>query len=1073
MAGSGHRKQRRTGAHVFLSVVMMFTLVFGGAPGFLPAELTNRVFAAVQAEYYVSTSGSDANPGTVEQPFLTIGKAREVIREAKGTMTGDIVVYIRGGRYNEQSTIAFNEADSGNSGYSIIYRNFPHEEPVFVGGRRITDWTPDSGGVYKSHVGTGWKFNTMMENNVRSVKARFPNTGFLTVGASVSGSEKTKFVYQSGDLPNGFDIADAQAYVWVEGNWRQSTVPITGVNSGTRVVTLAAQTAGNIVPGSRYFIKGSKSFLDAPGEFYLDETAGDLYYRPRQTPIGNQVIEAPTTKRLIELKGSSPNATLHHLRFEGLTFTLSEFTNSLPNEDSSTLEGLVYLENADHITLKFNKLLNAGFNGIELNKYAQYNTIYGNWIQHSGLHGIKFSGYATGEGPNGGSSTFGEAYVNKFNTVSNNLIENGGDLVGHSAGIYMGNTGDNEVSYNQVRHYPYSGIELDGSSYFAFPIGGTLYGQSVTFANHWDFAFARNNTIKFNDVSDVLWEGSDGGMIYTWGTGKGNVIDNNRIHDAVGGVKGAIAGVYLDDSSSYVTVKNNIIVRNQGYAVDGSFYPFLIKGIDHVITNNIVADNLYAPKDVIVTKHCCTNQEQTQGLEFTKNILYTANGTHIGRIVPELDTNLPQMAEWDYNTYYHPNGAYNMENIPGDDTYNTWKSLFSNRFDQHSSTADPQFVDAANDNYNVATGSPALAKGFVNIDRINIGLKDDFPFDDPGPTPSTSTYAIADTYAWDGSLNTNYGSDAALQVKLSSAGYNRQSYLKFNMADGFPPQADVGAIVADTANWEAVGSTALNWSNGAMTLSGVQATAWYYGQKYLNEEFAVNLTTDMTVSGAWPSIALRAKDPLTEGPWRNNYMVVLQADRIEIQGNDNAGNTAFNYFVYCDLAGTGTRLVKASAVNTDSGVRLQVKLGDTVVAEYVDTTNLVPNSGYFGLYSWHAPLTVGKAGIVVGQATLRMYGYTGGAGTAVVYGVDDNTWNESTLTWNNAPAMQTTALDQTVLTDTEQYYDFDVTDYVAGKALTNATVSFGLKGFSGEHKSLNFSSRESANKPILIISPTP
>jgi len=45
---------------------------------FAPASMT--VCAATQASYYVSPGGSDINPGTLAQPFLTVTKARDVVR---------------------------------------------------------------------------------------------------------------------------------------------------------------------------------------------------------------------------------------------------------------------------------------------------------------------------------------------------------------------------------------------------------------------------------------------------------------------------------------------------------------------------------------------------------------------------------------------------------------------------------------------------------------------------------------------------------------------------------------------------------------------------------------------------------------------------------------------------------------------------------------------------------------------------------------------------------------------------------------------------------------------------------
>ena len=52
----------------------------------------------------------------------------------------------------------------------------------------------------------------------------------------------------------------------------------------------------------------------------------------------------------------------------------------------------------------------------------------------------------------------------------------------------------------------------------------------------------------------------------------------------------------------------------------------------------------------------------------------------------------------------------------------------------------------------------------------------------PAISTSTTLLASADTYVTDGSTTTNYGTAATLQIKKSSAGYNRQAYLSFDIS---------------------------------------------------------------------------------------------------------------------------------------------------------------------------------------------------------------------------------------------------------------------------------------------------
>jgi len=75
-----------------------------------------------QTNYYVSTSGSDSNPGTITQPWKTI-------QHAANTVSAGDYVYVRGGQYNERVTINV----SGSSGNFITFQNYENENPIIDG----------------------------------------------------------------------------------------------------------------------------------------------------------------------------------------------------------------------------------------------------------------------------------------------------------------------------------------------------------------------------------------------------------------------------------------------------------------------------------------------------------------------------------------------------------------------------------------------------------------------------------------------------------------------------------------------------------------------------------------------------------------------------------------------------------------------------------------------------------------------------------------------------------------------------------------------------------------------------
>ena len=73
--------------------------------------------------FYVSLSGDDANPGTVERPFVTLIRARDAIREAKsrdGASFRGATVHIRGGSYPVDETLELTGEDSGTESGPVV-----------------------------------------------------------------------------------------------------------------------------------------------------------------------------------------------------------------------------------------------------------------------------------------------------------------------------------------------------------------------------------------------------------------------------------------------------------------------------------------------------------------------------------------------------------------------------------------------------------------------------------------------------------------------------------------------------------------------------------------------------------------------------------------------------------------------------------------------------------------------------------------------------------------------------------------------------------------------------------------
>lgn len=91
-----------------------------------------------------------------------------------------------------------------------------------------------------------------------------------------------------------------------------------------------------------------------------------------------------------------------------------------------------------------------------------------------------------------------------------------------------------------------------------------------------------------------------------------------------------------------------------------------------------------------------------------------------------------------------------------------------------------------------------------------------------------------------------------------------------------------------------------------------------------------------------------------------------------------------------------------------------------------------------------------------------------------VRGVDDDSWSESGITWNNSPASLTTALDTVTVDNLPRYHEWDVTSYVTSQVAGDGLATFLLSDQSGADRLFTANSKEASfNKPQLVIQTDP
>lgn len=563
---------------------------------FSPSVVLAASSLVTQASYYVSPSGSDSNPGTLAAPFLTITKARDVVRTINSSMSGDIFVYLRGGTYNITSTITFGPQDSGTNGFRIYYQAYSGETPVLSGTTKVTGWTQHSGNIYKATLNRSTKLRNLYVNDQRALMTKKTVTAqggngtyFVTAGqaswAWTSGSKSDGVQYNTSDVPaisgNKDDLEIINGTTWNENIVCTRDV----ITSGNYRVLLLQQPYGAIAQtpgwGAAFSTSGSHTiynafeFLNTAGQFYFDKTAKVLYYYMRSGEnMSTADVQAPVVEQLISVAGSSTSNRVRNITFQGITFANTDY--SLVNVGGSrgkstaqaaqafiafydgnwhdtkydvcdTLPGMISVTSSDSINFISNVVKHSGSDGISMVNDVSNCNIIGNYITD-----ITSSGITVGHPQHvyiGDASTHakyapGIEGVCKNNIISNNMLYNTSTAPGFGgcAAITAYFVEGITITYNQIQQTAYNGIHL-GWGWINFP----------------NSTVCKNNTVSYNRIINPLTRLHDSGGIYTIGQMPGTNINQNYVKGIPGNSTGPTYGLHNDEGSAYITENDNVL----------------------------------------------------------------------------------------------------------------------------------------------------------------------------------------------------------------------------------------------------------------------------------------------------------------------------------------------------------------------------------------------------------------------------------------------------------------------------------------------------------------------------------
>lgn len=638
---------------------------------------------------YVSPEGNDRwsgkhvmpLPDGSDGPVASPQKATELAsRLRRDGYKGTIRVVFQPGTYSLAEPWRVDSAVSGYPDGPTVFEASETGEAVISGGVTLTPWTAREDGLWEASLPRsldGKQITQLFVGGTRRTRARHPNEGYLrTLGPEVpwrdrqaarrDQSTKMGIRVRLEDLPEDEDLTYANVLVFH--SWTASRHFIKSIDREQGIIRFTAPSnwpMGYWERSQRWYIENVRSALDAPGEWYWDAAGNMVLYKPfpGEQPQAAQAI-VPGIPELLVLEGSS-GRPVEHVYVRGLAFRYAAW--SWPRDQRCDGQAAAFLDNAAlHVrNARFCRWVDCsvehvGTYGLWLDNGSKNNEVIRCRLVDLGAGGIRI-----------GATTLPEPEELRAerNVVTNCVIHQTGQVFHAGVGIWVGKSSYNRLEHNHICDLFYTGISV-----------GWSWGYAPSSAHH--------NLIRFNEIHKV-GQGvlSDMGGIYTLGISPGTVLGGNWIYDVESYSYGGW-GIYPDEGSSYLEIRNNITERTK----TGGFH-------QHYGRENRVYNNIFAFSRLHQLQR--TRREDHISFFFERNVVVYDTGSLMAGAWGDNRVVL------DHNLYWNYSGPVVF---PGNRTLQQWQAL---GHDRHSLVADPRFIDAKAGDFRLLDDSPLPRIGFT------------------------------------------------------------------------------------------------------------------------------------------------------------------------------------------------------------------------------------------------------------------------------------------------------------------------------------------------------------------------
>ncbi len=709
-----------------------------------------RPNAPAPAAFYVSPTGSDAADGTTPStPFLTPARAALAVLDVQRPLAADLSVFLAPGVYALNATLTLGPGAGGDGPAArVVWAKLPGAagDAVLSGAAPIARvaWAPAGAGAVVAPLPAGApaRARSLLVRGEPRFPARVPppaggargdafsdagtlhyvssldGCGFAPGGGCWAGGKCNRSVDAWGFVYNASDARGPSAGwrdvpgvdVLAFGAWTAAWARVLAVVPGNATLlttslaaALPGEWGGAGCPSGARFVLSNVAEALAPGTFYVDDAARTVTYAllPGEDAAALDAA-VPALGTVLAIQGDDCGGPIAQLEIRGLNFSGAS-DNGTRYDNGYAARGAVEVGSARDVALRGCGVRASDASGVLL-RAALVNVA---------LDRV----YVGAVGGDGVGAVLGQSDDAVNTTITDSTVENtGGVFFNQPAGIRVQGAAGVVVAHNLVRDTAYAGIMVGWQAGSARPPAGAppqflVEGNLVEDAGNGilsDFGGIYVSTNGFAcQAAGTCWlptlvRGNRVRRVrgYNYG-GEGFYADENVagvdvVGNALGDVSGAAVYLHCGDGQR---VTNNILfgahAAPAGGAARGAFAPGLVGSCN---TGGV------SPADENITA------------AFSTNVLLVTNtdGTLFdggGDIYP-LDK-----VRFDNNTYWSalPGGAGLAWPLGGavNATFAAWRAAGQ---DAGGGADDPRVADAQAGDFRLADGSPALARGFVQLE---------------------------------------------------------------------------------------------------------------------------------------------------------------------------------------------------------------------------------------------------------------------------------------------------------------------------------------------------------------------